>query len=480
MIAAENCELITLKEQSSASCQPFSDCSGLFCADTKNTSHVRFTVDNCEDPVLVNATFHHFETVNHVFNGSSTISLELEEEVSWNMSRNASHLFVQATLLSNGTTSTLVPFVTIGLNASGCMCDSINAIPERGVSPYETDCVNNTECTGLECNFSIGPVHYKIETEVQSCANPPGFIFLIRNVDTNLIIFNQYFDSSKNTSIPFGQASIPLGVMVHHRKYSMIISISVTALGNTFYLVPESQIILDKTHCEVNVVPTSPTAVPSPTSKAPTDPKICNALKNIAQNQPQCTTNPDCDTVICNTLNYESQFQVLPCHDPPGLHVRVYDENNELIYDKIVTNSTEVPLSESLGISLMINFQSTGVDTLELEVKLVTNIGTIPVVPKTQISYDHCLCLKDARGCSDGLFSTVFPSSSSIPTTRKNKIGYTLVIEIVSPIVFVFAVIIISAVILICCIIILKKKRSSQISFRRLSVQADDDDNADL
>lgn len=95
LIAAENCELITLKEQSSASCQPFSDCSGLFCADTKNTSHVRFTVDNCEDPVLVNATFHHFETVNHVFNGSSTISLELEEEVSWNMSRNASHLFVQ-------------------------------------------------------------------------------------------------------------------------------------------------------------------------------------------------------------------------------------------------------------------------------------------------------------------------------------------------------------------------------------------------
>ena len=95
LITAEHCELITLEEQSNASCQPFSDCSGLFCADAKNTSHVHFTVYNCEDPVLVNATFHHVETINHIFNDSSRISLESEREVLWNMSRNASHLFVQ-------------------------------------------------------------------------------------------------------------------------------------------------------------------------------------------------------------------------------------------------------------------------------------------------------------------------------------------------------------------------------------------------
>ena len=128
---------------------------------------------------------------------------------------------------------------------------------------------------------------------------------------------------------------------------------------------------MDKTHCDSNVAPTRSTTLPTPTPKSPTDPKICNTLKNIAQSQPQCTTNPDCDTVICKTLNYRSEFQVLPCHDPPGLHVRVYDENGELIYDQIVTNSTEVPLSEPLGISLMINFHSTGVDTLELEVHVI-------------------------------------------------------------------------------------------------------------
>ena len=132
--------------------------------------------------------------------------------------------------MNNGTTSPLVPFATIGLNASGCMCDSINAIPQRGASPYETNCVNNTECTGLECDFAISEVHYKIETEVQSCANPPGFVFLIRNVNTDLIIFDQYFDSSKNTSISFGGVSVPLVVMVHHRKYSMIISVSIMVM----------------------------------------------------------------------------------------------------------------------------------------------------------------------------------------------------------------------------------------------------------
>ena len=59
-------------------------------------------------------------------------------------------------------------------------------------------------------------------------------------------------------------------------------------------------------------------------------------------------------------------------------------------------------------------------------------------------------------------------------------IGYITIIEIVSPIIFVSVIIISSAVFVICFLLVWKKKRSSQISFRRLSVQVDDDDNADL
>ena len=121
----------------------------------------------------------------------------------------------------------LVPHVTIGLNPTGCMCESINAIADRGVSPFDTQCVNNTECTGLECTFDTqGFGTYRIETEVQSCATPPGFVFLVRNVESDAIIFDQYFDSSRNATINFNNVAIPLHVKVHHRKYSIIISVS--------------------------------------------------------------------------------------------------------------------------------------------------------------------------------------------------------------------------------------------------------------
>lgn len=121
----------------------------------------------------------------------------------------------------------LVPHVTIGLNPTGCMCESINAIAGRGVSPFDTQCVNNTECTGLECTFDTQVFGtYRIETEVQSCVTPPGFVFLVRNVESGAIIFDQYFDSSRNATINFNNVAIPLHVKVHHRKYSIIISVS--------------------------------------------------------------------------------------------------------------------------------------------------------------------------------------------------------------------------------------------------------------
>lgn len=138
--------------------------------------------------------------------------------------------------------------------------------------------------------------------------------------------------------------------------------------GQRYYLVPESQIILDKSHCGPNINTTIP--IPSPTPSSPTDPKICNALTSIAnQPQSQCTTNAECDGLICNILNYyKGQFQILPCNDPPGLHVTLRDENNEIIYDNVITNTTTIPLSEALELSLVVYFHKIRVDTLELQV----------------------------------------------------------------------------------------------------------------
>ena len=54
------------------------------------------------------------------------------------------------------------------------------------------------------------------------------------------------------------------------------------------------------------------------------------------------------------------------------------------------------------------------------QVVLETNLGNVTVVPKTEISYDHCLCLSDASDCSTAMtftsthihLSTLSPSST--------------------------------------------------------------------
>ena len=117
----------------------------------------------------------------------------------------------------------VVPRTVISLNASYCMCQSIQSLAQLGESPVETNCVNNSKCTGLECtfNYSIG---YRVETEVNPCTHPPGIDFYIKSVHTNQLWFHRFFNTSSNATI---LGLFPLHVTVEHRNYSMIISVSI-------------------------------------------------------------------------------------------------------------------------------------------------------------------------------------------------------------------------------------------------------------
>ena len=63
------------------------------------------------------------------------------------------------------------------------------------------------------------------------------------------------------------------------------------------------------------------------------------------------------------------------------------------------------------------------------QVVLETNLGNVTVVPKTEISYDHCLCLSDASDCSTAMtftsthihLSTLSPSSTSTPASSSSS-----------------------------------------------------------
>lgn len=106
------------------------------------------------------------------------------------------------------------------------MCQSIQELADvtGNDSPVETNCRNNSNCTGLECTFNSGGLDFNVETVVKPCTHPPGFYFIIKQ--SNYVVYEHFFDNSTNNTVNIGPASIELHATVIHRSYSMIISVS--------------------------------------------------------------------------------------------------------------------------------------------------------------------------------------------------------------------------------------------------------------
>ena len=120
----------------------------------------------------------------------------------------------------------LVPETIVALNASYCQCESLQDVIETtqiGL-PGSSVCVNNTNCTGMQCGLDAGSAgRYNIESEIEPCSHPPGFILIITNAVTDAIIFDQYFNTSRDTTV---SNFFPLQVIIVHREYSMLVSVS--------------------------------------------------------------------------------------------------------------------------------------------------------------------------------------------------------------------------------------------------------------
>ena len=115
---------------------------------------------------------------------------------------------------------TVIPYTEVPLNASYCMCESLIDIASKIQAPVEIGCITNTQCTGVDCEFSIGVTNYFIETEVVPCAHPPGVLFVVRDNNNN-IVFDSYLDRSFNDTL----LGFPLYIVVEHMKFSVTVSV---------------------------------------------------------------------------------------------------------------------------------------------------------------------------------------------------------------------------------------------------------------
>ena len=80
-----------------------------------------------------------------------------------------------------------------------------------------------------------------------------------------------------------------------------------------------------------------------------------------------------CDGIECNIVGYKIQFQILPCRNPPGIHVTVYNFNNVLVYDEVITNTTQIGLSPRFGVVIIVH-ETKGFNSIGLEVSYLSII----------------------------------------------------------------------------------------------------------
>ena len=85
---------------------------------------------------------------------------------------------------------------------------------------------------------------------------------------------------------------------------------------------------------------------PSP----PLSSETCEAQQEISdatKDSPigSCEVTLNCSTLICSTSDGNTaDLELLPCNDPPGIHVIFFDTDNNVVYDEILTETTTIPL----------------------------------------------------------------------------------------------------------------------------------------
>ena len=127
--------------------------------------------------------------------------------------------------MSNG--PVIIPPVSLPLNQSECMCESMQEVIDNIHSPVPTSCSTDAECTGVECLIYLDPNNVLVlEDEFEICQEPPGVLVLLRTSD-GTPIFDHYFTGSSNEAFNISSLlHVDLFVSVVPGNYSMTVSVS--------------------------------------------------------------------------------------------------------------------------------------------------------------------------------------------------------------------------------------------------------------
>ena len=131
----------------------------------------------------------------------------------------------QVTVRQEGSSNvTLIPQATVPLNASECMCQSLqNLATKAGSTVVEPECLTNTECNGIVCELDIiGSVFY-LESIILPCDYAVDVV--VRDSQRRALFMSVYNRTETHT-ISIGIFSASLYVEIVRHPYSMEVSVS--------------------------------------------------------------------------------------------------------------------------------------------------------------------------------------------------------------------------------------------------------------
>ena len=122
----------------------------------------------------------------------------------------------------------LIPPLTIGLNQTICMCQSMQAIASsvEPPDPASGSCQRASTCSGVNLILTIPIVGtFYIEVDFEVCQDPPRILVVVKD-STDGVLFDQYFTTSETVDVRVNAfLTLTLNVIIENYDYSMIIQV---------------------------------------------------------------------------------------------------------------------------------------------------------------------------------------------------------------------------------------------------------------
>lgn len=284
-------------------------------------------------------------------------------------------------------------------------------------------CNTTANCLGIQCVTSPPPSLYASMT-LLPCSDPIAMRMIITYGGRLIFDRNITQSTTESATIPILNLNFPVFLDITYQpgNGSVTLGIQANILGSMYPILPQTVVPIDDNLCTdnggTNVPPTRGTpTLPTPPPRMPTPNTTCDAANLIATEVPNrlvvpnlvvdegCTPFENCSGVLCSgrfgTDRYNATLMILPCENPPAVHLVLNDDEGVLHVNQRIDRNTTIPFTVyGFNINLYVTLTHPSRDSLLLGITAEVPVfrTTLPIIPSTLIPLDLSTC--DTYACS--------------------------------------------------------------------------------